>query len=168
MLSQLLLQRKRKKLSTCRGEEQCCSNEQYDTQYSQVCYKQPHKNLETVFTIEKSTTQISKISPYQNSQRLTRGDHRACYSEKNMNYDEPEYEEIGGVVKHSNGSDDSNVKTYELKEKVVAKNSSDPQSPHSDKYEKNAPMTKSLPPKPSLVYGMITAKEVAKFRPCTQ
>jgi hypothetical protein len=84
---------------------------------------------------------------------------------------EPLHQEIGERIKH--GSDGSeNIRN--MFDKTVSDKICD-QSVNCNKRdeflktcEKTKMTTKPVDAKPSIVYGVITAKKVAKYRPCTQ
>ena len=84
---------------------------------------------------------------------------------------EPHYQENGARIKFGSAGDDN---MWNMFHKTDSEKLCDQQfnCNEREKYLKTCDKLKMIAnpvnPKPNIVYGVITAKEVAKYRPCTQ
>ena len=116
-------------------------------------YKQPQpppqeNGSHSVFTVEMGTRNIPRGLLYRDS--------------------EPIYQEIRERIKHSSDGSENmwdkavSDKLCDLKFKCNERDKC------IETCDKAKMITNPVNPKPNIVYGVITAKEVAKYRPCTQ
>ena len=181
------MKRRHKKTLECKGYQHPHLH-QYPPDHH---YNAPHLHQSphvhgtlSVFTVEKGTNHLPIVSPYGRYNSTHRGPARDCRTIDEFTEDvnvgqEPEYQEIGEIVKNASDID---------KAVEIFKNMSEPiddfsellierceQTIKREKTEKiasvpvhNVTLASDDHPKHNIVYGMITAKEVAKYRPCTQ
>ena len=101
-----------------------------------------HPTYPMLYTVEMGNSHMPSVSPYGQDRRHT---------EEVTEQKEHEYQEIGEILRVPRTCDTKNI----------VKNKSE----ESD-YKHKA--TETAHSKASLLYGLITAREVAKYRPCTQ
>ena len=190
------MQRRHKKTLECKGyQHQHLHQYPPDHHYNAPhLHQSPHDHgTLSVFTVEMGGDHLPSpgVSPC-GSYSAKKGPDSGVEFEKDVSDgQEPEYEEIGEIVKDN--KDDDNVNIRQLikdandidKAGEIFKNMSEPVDDFSELAKESCEQTKtrenksSVPvhnvtlasddhPKHNIVYGMITAKEVAKYRPCTQ
>jgi hypothetical protein len=121
--------------------------------YKQTSPQPPLQECDShsVFTVEMGSRNIPRASLYKDS--------------------EPIYQEIRGRIKHSSDGGE-NMLDRDVRDKLCDQqlnyNERDKYLKTCDKPNLITNPVRCIQAKPSIVYGVITAKEVAKYRPCTQ
>ena len=78
---------------------------------------------------------------------------------------EPVYQDVSEIVKERR---DGEQESQNMKCEIHLANTDPPRATLANTDNHNVPFAKTSDPKAAIEYGQITAKEVAKYRPCTQ